>query len=554
MDLRTPIIDQALQSALPARTYDAIVVGAGVAGLTFALQLPENRRVALITKGELGESNTRYAQGGLSAAISPEDSPRFHEQDTLIAGAGLSDPEAVRTLVDGAPEAVEWLISIGANFDRDAGGAILLGREAAHSHRRVLHAGGDATGAEIERALVAEARRRANIDFWPHSFAVDLVQEASRVTGLLIEDQTGLIKRLEAPVTVIAAGGAGQIWATSSNPLGATADGLAMAIRAGAIIADCEFVQFHPTVLSLESSTAFLVSEAVRGEGAVLRNDAGARFMLDEHPLAELAPRDIVARGIHRQLIRNPDGNVYLDLSELDPGAVVERFPTIARELQKRGLDLAHDLIPVAPAAHYFMGGLAASSEGRTSLDGLLALGEASCTGVHGANRLASNSLLEGLVFGALSAGRVARDFAPIESANDQSTRGIASSHGDESLAQALRGSVQEIMSDHVGVEREEAGLTRAIDMLRQLANQVEELPLTRIGLESRNLLTSATAIATSALHRQESRGAQFRSDCPTIDPSLDGCHSLQDPADSQWRNGSLAEAWEGIVLGSRTR
>jgi len=552
VDLRTPILEYALQSALPARAYDAIVVGAGVAGLTFALQLPENRRVALITKGELGESNTRYAQGGLSAAISPEDSPRFHEQDTLVAGAGLSDPDAVRTLVDGAPEAVDWLISIGANFDRDAGGAVLLGREAAHSHRRVLHAGGDATGAEIERALVAEARRRTNIDFWPHSFAIDLVQEGSRVTGLLIEDQNGLIKRLEAPVTVIAAGGAGQVWATTSNPLGATADGLAMAIRAGAVIADCEFVQFHPTVLSLESSTAFLVSEAVRGEGAVLRNDAGTRFMLDEHPQAELAPRDVVARGIHRQLIRNPDGNVYLDLRSLDPGAVVERFPTISRELQKRGLDLAHDLIPVAPAAHYFMGGLAASSEGRTSLEGLLALGEASCTGVHGANRLASNSLLEGLVFGALSAGRVARDYAPIASEHEHSTRGIATSHGDESLAIALREAVQETMSENVGVERDAAGLSKAIDMLRQFANQAEELPLTRSGLESRNLLTSATAIATAALYRCESRGAQFRSDFPTIDPALDGHHSLQDPADRHWRYGSLAEAWEGAPLGSR--
>jgi L-aspartate oxidase len=283
-----------------------------------------------------------------------------------------------------------------------------------------------------------------------------------------------------------------------------------------------------------------------------LRNEDGARFMLDEHPQAELAPRDVVARGIYRQLIRNPGGNVYLDLRSLDPGAVVERFPTIAQELQKRGLNLAHDLIPVAPAAHYFMGGLAASAEGRTSIDGLLALGEASCTGVHGANRLASNSLLEGLVFGALSAGRVARDYAPISSEPEQSTRGIATSHGDESLAIALRQAVRETMSDKVGVERDATGLSRAIDMLLQFANQAEELPLTRSGLESRNLLTSATAIATAALHRQESRGAQFRSDFPTIDPALDGRHSLHDPIDQKWRYGSLAEAWEGATLGSR--
>lgn len=554
MDLRRPVLDQSLVASLPARRYDAIVIGAGVAGLTFALQLPVDRRVALITKGELGESNTRYAQGGLSAAIGPDDSPRYHEEDTLIAGAGLSDPVAVRALVDGAPGAVEWLISIGANFDRDPTGSILLGREAAHSHRRVLHAGGDATGAEIERALVAESRRRANIDFWPHSYAVDLVLEGASVTGLLIEDQTSIIKRLEAPVTVIAAGGAGQIWATTSNPSGATADGLAMAIRAGAIIADCEFVQFHPTVLSLESSTAFLVSEAVRGEGAVLRNDAGDRFMVDEHPLAELAPRDIVARGIHRQLTRNPDAKVYLDLRSLDPDEVVTRFPTIARELKHRGLDLAHDLIPVAPAAHYFMGGLAAASDGRTSLAGLLALGEASCTGVHGANRLASNSLLEGLVFGKFAAERVARDYAPVGAETDPLVRGIATMPGDDAAALALRHDVQELMSRDAGVERDAAGLLSAIEQLHTLADGAESLPVTRQGIEARNLLTSATAIATAALHRQESRGAHFRSDFPATDRALDGLHSIERPVEDAWRYGWLAEAWERAAVEASRR
>ena len=412
----------------------------------------------------------------------------------------------------------------------------------------------DDPGAEIERALVAESRRRTNIDFWPHSYAVDLVREGDVITGLLIEDQTSIIKRLEAPVTVIAAGGAGQIWATTSNPTGATADGLAMAIRAGAMIADCEFVQFHPTVLSLEASTAFLVSEAVRGEGAVLRNDAGDRFMVDEHPLAELAPRDIVARGIHRQLTRKPDGNVYLDLRSLDPEEVVQRFPTIARELKNRGLDLAHDLIPVAPAAHYFMGGLAAASDGRTSLDGLLALGEASCTGVHGANRLASNSLLEGLVFGKLAAERVARDDAPVGAETDPLVRGLATLPGDDAAALALRRNVQETMSRDAGVERNAAGLESAIGQLQALAESAESLPLTRPGIEARNLLTSATAIATAALHRQESRGAHFRADFPTVDRTLDGLHSIEHPDEDAWRYGWLAESWEGAAMEASPR
>jgi L-aspartate oxidase len=284
-------------SSLSRKQYDVIVIGAGAAGLAFTLSLPPELRIALLTKGVLGESNTRYAQGGLSAAVGADDSPALHAVDTLAAGAGLSDPEAVARLVEGAPEAVRWLIALGAQFDAGANGEMLLGREAAHSRRRVLHAGGDATGAEIERSLVARVREDRNVDLYPGAFVIDLVVADGHCRGVLAElEPGGPLTQIDAPVTVLAAGGAGHLWATTSNPKGATADGLAMALRAGATVADTEFVQFHPTVLALPGEVTFLVSEAVRGEGAYLRDAAGERFMTEVHPLAELAPRDVVAR------------------------------------------------------------------------------------------------------------------------------------------------------------------------------------------------------------------------------------------------------------------
>ena len=400
------------QDLKPRQQYDVIVVGAGVAGLAFTLSLPPALRVALLTKGALGESNTRYAQGGLSAAVGPDDSPGVHAADTLVAGAGLSDPETVARLVEGAPEAVAWLTALGTHFDAGPDGQPLLGREAAHSRRRVLHAGGDATGAEIERALVARVREDRNVNVYEGAFVIDLVVIDGRCRGVIAELAPGApLMLLEAPLTAIAAGGAGQLWAVTSNPAGATADGLAMAARAGAVVADTEFVQFHPTVLALPGAVPFLVSEAVRGEGAFLRGADGERFMPAVHPQAELAPRDVVARAIQRQMALDERDHVDLDVRHLDAEAMRRRFPTITRELAARGLDLATDLIPVAPAAHYFIGGIAASPEGVTSLPGLLAFGEASATGVHGANRLASNSLLEGLVFGIAGAERLARQW-----------------------------------------------------------------------------------------------------------------------------------------------
>lgn len=537
--MHSALFDSRDLEGMPVRWFDTVIIGAGVAGLTLALKLPADRRILLVTKGELGESNTRYAQGGLSAAVGDDDSPRLHEADTLSAGAGLCDPEAVRTLVDGAPEAVRWLIEIGAQFDRDAGGNILLGREAAHSRRRVLHAGGDATGAEIERALVAAARTRANLTVWSHAFSIDLITDAGQAIGAVIENEAGQRVRCLAPATVIAAGGAGQIWSTTSNPPGATADGLAMAIRAGVTIADCEFVQFHPTVIALPGYAAFLVSEAVRGEGAYLRDDSGERFMVNEHPLAELAPRDVVARGIHHQLA---EGNgAYLDLRHLDAGEMLERFPTIAKALAARGVDLTTDLIPVAPAAHYFMGGVVAGTNGITSMPGLYALGEASCTGIHGANRLASNSLLEGLVFGAETAIEIAERSAPV-ARSEGNGAGIAASTGIDSGAETLRVAVQEIMTAHAGVERDAAGLAQAVAALHALESAGDAARATRDRIEAWNLATAAMAIAGAALHREESRGAHFRGDFPLLDPTLDNEHSLRG-TETDWFYGSLESA-----------
>src|SRR5437660_12348701 len=390
-----------------SKSYDVSIVGGGIAGLSVALRLPENLSVALFTKGQLGESNTRYAQGGLTVALGADDSPELHFLDTIAAGVGLCDETAVRILTQEARAAVSWLISMGVQFDsalpdsdeHATEDGLLRGREAANSRWRVLHAGGDATGAEIERALMTAVRKRSSITLYEETYVSNLHVENGVCVGLDAQDKDGQSFTVRSQATVLANGGAGGLWLHTSNPAGATADGLALAWRAGAALTDIEFMQFHPTVL-VAGSGSHLISEAVRGEGAYLRNHAGERFMSRYSELAELAPRDVVARSILSEMLSEGRDCQYLDLRHLPAERMYERFPTITAICRRYGLDLAKDLLPVAPAAHYCMGGVMTDADGRTTLPGLYAVGEVACTGVHGANRLASNSLLEGLVFG----------------------------------------------------------------------------------------------------------------------------------------------------------
>ena len=386
---------------IPAVT-DFLIIGAGIAGLRAAITLAEAGRVLVVTKEALGESNTQYAQGGIAVAISGAEDVALHFEDTLAAGDGLVDPIAARVLVEEGPARVEELLRWDTHFDRYTSGELMRTREGAHSRNRILHANGDATGREIGRALLARASTTAGITLLPWTLLTDLLTTDGRVSGAQLLDENGEIRTVQARAVLLASGGAGQVYSDTTNPAVATGDGIAAAHAAGAELADMEFYQFHPTALSLPGVPRFLLSEALRGEGAWLVNAAGERFMQRYHPLLELAPRDVVARAITREGVGGKP--VYLDMRHVTDINPDVRFPGISAFLHQHGLDLARDLVPVRPAAHYLMGGVRTDVDGRTSLRGLYAAGEVACTGVHGANRLASNSLLEGLVFGARAA------------------------------------------------------------------------------------------------------------------------------------------------------
>jgi L-aspartate oxidase len=494
---------------------EVLVVGSGVAGLTAALGSAP-RRVTLLTKTGLVSGSSPWAQGGIAAAVGADDSPALHAADTMAAGAGLNDPDVVALLTGEGPERLRTLLELGARFDRDAAGRLHLGREAAHGRRRILHAR-DATGAEIVRALSEAVRQAAEIRVEEGAFAIDLVLDGPRVAGVLALHADGRRVLHLAPAVVLATGGLGRLYLHTTNPSEATGDGLAMAARAGARLVDLEFVQFHPTALAAEGADPMpLLTEALRGEGAVLLDGRGRRFMPDEHPDAELAPRDVVARAIWRRQVAGE--GVFLDARAAVGDRFPERFPRVFEICQSHGLDPRSEPIPVAPAAHYHMGGIAVDFEGRTSLPGLWACGEVSATGVHGANRLASNSLLEALVFGARVAEDVRREIpaGPVA----VRTAGLLVAEGADSPRAVagdaeLTARVRRLMWEKVGLMRDEVGLLAARDELDRLA---EAYP--QAAGEARNLLGIARLVTAAALARFESRGGHFRSDVPAPDPA----------------------------------
>ncbi|GAA2497863.1 L-aspartate oxidase [Terrabacter carboxydivorans] len=512
-------------------TADVIVVGSGIAGLTTALRLRRRvDRVLLVTKTVLDEGSTAWAQGGIAAVMSPEDSPAEHIHDTLVAGVGLCDVDAVEALVREGTDAVWDLIALGAEFDRGDTGGLSLTREGGHHRDRILHAGGDATGREISRALIAaldRVRDDPGIEVIEHALVVDLLTDADeRVCGVTLhvigEGQVDGVGAAHARAVVLATGGLGQIYASTTNPSVATGDGMAAALRAGAVLADLEFVQFHPTVLWLGEGSRGqqpLISEAVRGEGAFLVDEAGERFMQGQHPLADLAPRDVVARAIIARMRETGTDHVYLDCRHLSAEFLEQRFPSIVRRCRELGFDPATQLLPVAPAQHYASGGVRTDLRGRSSLEGLYACGETSCTGVHGANRLASNSLLEGLVF----ARRIADDLTARLAAGELPEATPVAPEGRPELVRGKRRlDVQRAMTAGSGTVRSAASLAATEQTLAALAARAVEDDADKQGgpksWETTNLLHLGRALTYAAALRDETRGGHVREDFPTRD------------------------------------
>ncbi|HVR30183.1 MAG TPA: L-aspartate oxidase [Thermoanaerobaculia bacterium] len=528
---------------------DVVVIGAGVAGLRAVLALAP-LRVVVVTKTRLGSGGSSpYAQGGIAAAIDRSDSPRLHADDTLAVGGGLNDAAVVELMTDHAPEEIERLLAAGTRFDRTAGGELALGREAGHARRRIVHAGGDATGSEMVRSLTAAVEGQPGVEILERFFAEELVVESGRVVGVVVDPGGGAPRlRLEASAVILATGGAGQLYRYTTNPPEATGDGLAMAARAGATLLDLEFVQFHPTALAAASDPLPLLTEALRGEGATLVDESGERFLTTIHPAAELAPRDVVARAIFEH--RRAGHRVLLDCRRALGEGMAERFPTLYRSCRAAGFDPAREAVPVTPAAHYFMGGVMVDVRGRSSIPGLWACGEVSATGAHGANRLASNSLLEAVVFGGEAARDVLATIAgpgPGPRTAPAAAAPIASPGGapwiDPQPTHPRRGSpppglpgatrrtgawidaspteprrrLRELMWERVGLIRHRAGLERALAEIDRLERELEDRPG-----ELRNLLAAGRWVATAALQRRESRGSHLRSDHPQTDDSLE--------------------------------
>jgi L-aspartate oxidase len=495
---------------------DFLVIGSGIAGLRAAIELANAGKVIVLTKDRPDESNTEWAQGGIAVALSDEDEVSLHLEDTLRAGDGLCNPEAVKILVEEGIKYISELIEWGTAFDRN-GTQLSFTREAAHSRSRVLHAKGDSTGSEIVRVLLKKAFANPNILFKPHCFSMDLIVQDGAVWGAyFLDEQDRRVKRILAQSTLLTSGGAGQTYSETTNPDLATGDGLAMGYRAGALLADMEFFQFHPTALFLTGAPRFLLTEAIRGEGGYLRNVDCARFMRQYHETGELAPRDVVSRSIVAEMKRTSSSFVYLDLTHLDAEFIQGRFPKVYTTCLNYNIDITVDMIPVHPAAHYLMGGIKTDLSGRTSLANLYAAGEVACTGVHGANRLASNSLLEGLVYGArtgraaisdarTAVPKIVEDNAPLTTDPPPDLRRV----------KETRSAMQRLMWERVGILRDGRELKEALRHLMHLNSHFKSSSGERSECELVNLMTVGELMILSAMAREESRGAHYRSDYP---------------------------------------
>ncbi|MFZ2414138.1 MAG: L-aspartate oxidase [Candidatus Cryosericum sp.] len=501
---------------------DVVIIGSGIAGVYTALEIDPAYKIAILTKDEMDDSNSSLAQGGIAAPLAPTDSPQLHFNDTISAGAGLCDEEAVWVLVKEAVKNIDKVRNYGVRFDESSGGGgdLALSREAAHSMNRIIHAG-DTTGKVVCDQLISVVRTRGNVSIHERTGAIDLLVEENRCKGVLAYDEiAGKFKAYLSNVIICASGGFGQLYSYTTNPQVSTGDGAGLAHRAGASLMDMEFIQFHPTVLFHPQNRSFLISEALRGEGAILRNSNGERFMPSYHELGELAPRDVVSRSIFREMKKTNTDHVYLDITFKDKQFLETRFPNIYKTCLEYGIDISRDYIPVAPVEHYCMGGIKTDIYGRTSITGFYACGEAACNGIHGANRLASNSLLEGLVFGARIGEEVKYILPDDESRRVEFSASYKTDRVSKNIDRAMiKQEIRNIMTEYVGIIRDKTGLNKAADAIAYyrevLSDMKNESPE---DCELQNLVMLAGIVIESALEREESRGAHYRSDFPDTD------------------------------------